>query len=362
MDAKNLVIGIFLLITAVPMVRAGDSGMAAQIKPAWFEDALLLHTPTGVSGWQLELKGPDGSVVVRNFTEGETPSVRLEDAHGYRLREGIYQFRLSGTGPKPLTLDGAFRIDQGRMVPMTKASPIDPALHIDANRNIGIGIHLPSSRLHLADYTAPLALFLEGDAPNMVVERTATTTNNAFILMELINNGQTNIRFNNNELLTNRRWATGVDDDNRYFASASGTGAIEFLLQTNGNLTLTGTLTAPSDINLKQDLVAVNPETILAKVHQLPLTTWSFKADGDGRRHLGPMAQDFFAAFGLGTDQRYLSFTDTAGVALAATQGLYSQVIDKIEAQKIQIRARKLKIDNLKRRIEQLETRTGQPY
>jgi hypothetical protein len=41
------------------------------------------------------------------------------------------------------------------------------------------------------------------------------------------------------------------------------------------------------------------------------------------------MSQDFYAAFGLGGDDRYIDTIDPDGVALAAIQGLYELVKEK---------------------------------
>jgi hypothetical protein len=41
---------------------------------------------------------------------------------------------------------------------------------------------------------------------------------------------------------------------------------------------------------------------------------------------MGPMAQDFHAAFGLGHDDRHINSIDTGGVTIAALQGLYEMV------------------------------------
>src|SRR5438105_690874 len=57
----------------------------------------------------------------------------------------------------------------------------------------------------------------------------------------------------------------------------------------------------------------------------LPVSTWNYQAQGDGVRHMGPTAQDFKAAFGLGEDEQTISVVDEQGVALAAIQGLYAE-------------------------------------
>jgi len=55
----------------------------------------------------------------------------------------------------------------------------------------------------------------------------------------------------------------------------------------------------------------------------MPITTWNMK--GSRTRQLGPTAQDFYAAFGLGNSDKTINNTDAQGVAMAAIQGLYRQ-------------------------------------
>ena len=79
-----------------------------------------------------------------------------------------------------------------------------------------------------------------------------------------------------------------------------------------------------SDRALKEGLAPVDPRQVLARVVALPMATWSYK--GETVRHLGPMAQDFSAAFGLGADDRHIHVIDASGVALTAIQGLHALV------------------------------------
>lgn len=84
----------------------------------------------------------------------------------------------------------------------------------------------------------------------------------------------------------------------------------------------------PSDRSIKTDFAEVDTREVLAKVDALPIQTWSYKARGGakGPTHMGPMAQDFRATFGLGADERHISPVDASGVALAAIQGLAALV------------------------------------
>jgi trimeric autotransporter adhesin len=69
----------------------------------------------------------------------------------------------------------------------------------------------------------------------------------------------------------------------------------------------------------------VDPRAVLRRVAGIPLFTWSYKSQSPAVRHIGPTAQDFRAAFGVGEDARHISTVDADGVALAAIQGLYHQ-------------------------------------
>ena len=47
------------------------------------------------------------------------------------------------------------------------------------------------------------------------------------------------------------------------------------------------------------DLTPINGHEVLEKVAALPISAWNYKFDDASVRHLGPMAQDFFAAPGI---------------------------------------------------------------
>lgn len=92
---------------------------------------------------------------------------------------------------------------------------------------------------------------------------------------------------------------------------------------TNGNgayLTTGGVWTNASDKNLKESFSKVSGAEVLAKIMALDVTKWKYK--GTNEYHIGPMAQDFFAAFSLGTDDKHISSLDPSGVALVAIQEL----------------------------------------
>jgi hypothetical protein len=116
-----------------------------------------------------------------------------------------------------------------------------------------------------------------------------------------------------------------------------------------------GVWTSVSDRAAKQGFRPIQPKQILAKVASLPITKWSYKAEGQGVQHLGPMAQDFHAAFGLGDSEKTIGSVDADGVALAAIQGL-NQIVKENEAE---IRALRTKNQDLELRLKNLERLLG---
>jgi trimeric autotransporter adhesin len=97
--------------------------------------------------------------------------------------------------------------------------------------------------------------------------------------------------------------------------------------------------TVSSDRNKKANLGAVDPREVLAKVASLEITTWNYISQGPTVRHIGPMAQDFHATFGVGDDPTHINVVDAIGVALAAIQGLH-QIVQEQDARVAALEAR----------------------
>ena len=109
-----------------------------------------------------------------------------------------------------------------------------------------------------------------------------------------------------------------------------------------------GTWSSLSDRNAKENFAAANAREILDKVTALPLATWNYKTQDESIRHLGPMAQDFHAAFGLGESERTITTVDADGVALAAIQGLNQKLEQAVQAKDAEIRELKQSMAELK--------------
>jgi hypothetical protein len=109
----------------------------------------------------------------------------------------------------------------------------------------------------------------------------------------------------------------------------SGNGNTVFELKNDGTVVSKG-VTLTSDRNAKQNFTSLDGKEILAKVVSLPVTEWNYKDDAADMKHIGPMAQDFHAAFALnGPDDKHISVIDEGGVALAAIQGLNEKLEDR---------------------------------
>lgn len=122
-----------------------------------------------------------------------------------------------------------------------------------------------------------------------------------------------------------------------------------------GKVAATAYLTV-SDQNAKTDFAPVNKAEVLDLIDQLPITSWAFKDDRK-LRHIGPMAQDFHAAFALnGKDDTHINLSDANGISLAAIQELNKRVKEKdqrIAALEAQVKKMN---DTFSARLAKLET------
>lgn len=122
------------------------------------------------------------------------------------------------------------------------------------------------------------------------------------------------------------------------------------VIDASGNVAITGAFSQASDRNVKQDIEPVDPEAVLRKVADLPIAEWSYRHD-QNTRHVGPMAQDFHAAFGLGTDERHIATVDADGVALAAIQGLNRHLNRQLESVRRENAELRERLERIERRM-----------
>ena len=112
---------------------------------------------------------------------------------------------------------------------------------------------------------------------------------------------------------------------------------------------------AYSDRKSKDNIEQVNARQVLDKLLAIPIATWNWKAQDARIRHMGPMAQDFHAAFAIGEDDKHISTVDSEGVALAAIQGLH-QLVQEKDSEITRLKARS---DTLERKLRAIEVKLG---
>jgi hypothetical protein len=115
-----------------------------------------------------------------------------------------------------------------------------------------------------------------------------------------------------------------------------------------------GVFTCTSDRDTKEDFRRVDGEEVLAKVARMPVESWRYKDEDRGARHLGPVAQDFRAAFGLGTDDKSIGLLDIDGVNMVAIQALERRT-QELRAKSAEVDALKAELAELRRGLSRLE-------
>jgi len=105
-----------------------------------------------------------------------------------------------------------------------------------------------------------------------------------------------------------------------------------------------------SDKNKKENFTKIDSEQILGKVLDLDVSIWNYKGNPASMKQMGPMAQDFHAAFGLnGDNDTQINTGDAVGVLFAAVQGTNAKLSK-------QLAERDLRINDLEARLAKLET------
>ncbi len=169
-------------------------------------------------------------------------------------------------------------------------------------------------------------------------------------------------------------WADSNDFDFTAGASnqfrARSTGGVQFVLAINASGTPTYSCSASngnpwacsSDRNVKENVVQADARTILDRLAQVPIYHWNAIGVDPSNQHLGPMAQDFYAAFQLGIDDKAISTIDLDGVALASIQALHREAQEKdaeIAALKAETTAQRDKLAALEARLDALDLTAG---
>jgi hypothetical protein len=124
---------------------------------------------------------------------------------------------------------------------------------------------------------------------------------------------------------------------------------------TGAFLSTGGTWTNASDVDRKHQFLDISGEDILTRLRDVPIRTWSYRSDDSTIRHLGPTAQDFRRAFGLGSDSVSIATIDADGVSLAAVQALDA----RSRTQRTELQELRAANESLRQQVELLSERLG---
>lgn len=131
-------------------------------------------------------------------------------------------------------------------------------------------------------------------------------------------------------------------------------GAVDgaMVIAQDGNLTIAGTLAQGSSRAIKNVFPLVATD-ILAKLKTVEVARWQYKNDSHQASHVGPMAEEFYSTFGLGADNKHITSSDVAGVAMVSVQALAAT----IETQDSEIALLRKNNEALEARLLKLEKR-----
>lgn len=279
--------------------------------------------------------GTNSPVVELHVVDGDSPTLRLEQN--------------GSSGFTPQTWDIASNeanffvrdvTNGSRLSFKIKPGAPENSLFVAADGDIGLGTASPDGALH----TLGTALIENTDGgvaaavPLHVRDNDSASGNLTLARLENAG-GRPRLEFvSSGTVQQTGNWS--LSGGNTFVLQDRTNGDNEMTITQSGNMTILGALTQNSDKRNKMAIEPVDTSDILERVNQLEVSAWTYKNDAPlGIRHIGPMAQDFYALFGTGANENGISTIDTAGVALAAIQAL--------------------SVENaaLKERLDQLETR-----
>jgi len=122
-----------------------------------------------------------------------------------------------------------------------------------------------------------------------------------------------------------------------------------------------GVFNCTSSRTTKENFSLVDGNDVLARLRKVPVSTWNYISEGNTARHLGPMAEDFYTAFGLGTSDKAIGVQDLAGVSLAAVKALDERTAE-LQRKTEEVEALRQKVSTLEQRLAAIEQALqGQP-
>ncbi|MGN6521102.1 MAG: tail fiber domain-containing protein, partial [Dokdonella sp.] len=223
-------------------------------------------------------------------------------------------------------------------IPFTVLSAPTDSLFISTTGRIGLRTNTPVLDVHLLTTNTPGIRLDQSNAGGFTAQAWDVAANEANFFVRDVTGGS-RLPF---------RIRPGAPTSSLDIAASGnvgiGTASPAAKLDVAGDMLVHGTIAQLSSRSAKEHFVPVDGAGVLARLAALPISTWNYIGAGAGDRHLGPVAEDFHAAFGLGASDHFVAPTDVAGVALASVKALQDEVRERDE-----------RIDQLEARLRELE-------
>ena len=223
-------------------------------------------------------------------------------------------------------------------IPFTVRSAPNNSLYIGDTGDIGIGTGAPAFDVHILKTDTPGVRLDQSNAGGFTAQTWDVAGNEANFFVRDVTGGS----------LLPFRIRPGAPTSSIDIAASGnvgiGTGSPAAKLDVNGDMIVHGTIAQLSSRTAKEHFVPVDGKGVLARLEAMPISSWNYLGAAADDRHLGPVAEDFHAAFGLGSSAHFVAPTDLAGVALASVKALQDEVHERDQ-----------RIDALETRLRELE-------
>ena len=282
----------------------------------------------------------------------------------YNGVEASEAWHLVNDSPNPPIFGGGISRAMSMRVEAFSGSTAQPALTLSSDDRVGINTKDPGATLDIKSPTGQAALRVTniGGADNAL-----------HTILNLASNGPPSLRLRDN--FNDETWQFRAKQNGGFTMNNAGTPGLELEIEKDGrakfrnNITVDGVVIETSSRTRKENFEFVDPKSVLEKVNALSIQRWNYKKDKDEVKHFGPVAEEFYEAFGLGSTPLGISGVDSVGVALAAIQALNTKSVEstkklaeveqELESSQEQLaeihQAMKLKDE----RIASLETKLG---
>ncbi len=290
--------------------------------------------------------GTAAPLVEVHTLSNNTPTLRLEqDASGGYTPQA---WDLGGNEANFFLRD---RTGGSRLPLRVAAGAPSSSLDVSTTGDVGMGTNSPAAFLHIARASGSGSNPLAG--AGIRIDTTPTSAQTSFGVV-VTNNGPVANVFQDSDAGETWRQTYGAG---AYVVAEAGAAGAALTLSASGNLTIGGVLSEGSSRRTKHRIRAVTEEEVLARVIGLQINRWGYKADTSGADHMGPMAEDFREAFGLGADGQHLAALDAAGVALASVQALNAKLEERNKSLRLRNDELSERLDRLERLVEKLSRR-----